>query len=737
MAFNLPVQNYFSKTIQPDPWVRPADWPIITDAANEVQFLFSDINNASCTIRTNFTRNSGSQNVTIDWGDGTTNVVTTNATTNTTHVYTLGTGTPCSRGYTTFKIRVYFTGTGSTVLTACRLFGILVGSNTNNIYNNVGLLEAYYGNGTQILNMSGYYQSNTNTASSLSSFTLLEYVKLPATVSFNLFDQTFDGCTSLSVIVMPTSASGITTFNQTFTNCYNLRSLIFPANATGVTTFSGCFLNCFSLTSVTFPTTLNSVGNGFATAFQNCYSLKNVTFPSVNVCTNFASAFNNCFSLEWVRFTSLPTFGGSVVVSFSGLFTGCANLQNVYFPATCSTNASYDVTTAFANCYNLKSVVFPSGFNPSSFLSAFSACYSLKRVVFQSGASNLTNFSTVFQNCYSLTDLTLPSSASSAGIVLANMLQNCYAIKTITIPNTYLVTSLASTFVNCYSLQTINWTPGVQNSLSSMQGAFQNCNLLKTIPIPTSMNSLLSMQNAFNGCKSLISLTFPPTLNSLTSINGAFSSCYLLTSVTLPTSATSLTDFASAFSNCFTLRTITLPATVSTSVSSFATAFQACSSLRTITFPSSPQMINVTGLVSAFAQSGNLESLINFNKVGSLGATPLVNAGSNTFMSIPSISFSCPLSALGVNNTSTGIINNVQAVRLLNTSAGQWTGGSPQINVSFTNMSTAALIQLFNDMAAQPVVVSKTINITGATGTAGLTAADRLIITALGWTITG
>jgi hypothetical protein len=76
-------------------------------------------------------------------------------------------------------------------------------------------------------------------------------------------------------------------------------------------------------------------------------------------------------------------------------------------------------------------------------------------------------------------------------------------------------------------------------------------------------------------------------------------------------------------------------------------------------------------------------------------------------------------------------------VRLLNTGAGQWTGTSPQINVSYTNMSTAQLVQLFNDMAAQGTVVSKTINITGATGTAGLTPADRLIVTSKGWTITG
>jgi hypothetical protein len=95
------------------------------------------------------------------------------------------------------------------------------------------------------------------------------------------------------------------------------------------------------------------------------------------------------------------------------------------------------------------------------------------------------------------------------------------------------------------------------------------------------------------------------------------------------------------------------------------------------------------------------------------------------------------LSILQLHASNSGGRVDVQSVRLLNTSTGQWAGTSPQINVSYTNLSTAALVQLFNDMAAQGTVTSKTINITGATGAAGLTAGDRLIITSKGWTITG
>ena len=134
MAFNLPLQNYFSRTTGPAVYSRPACWPVITDVATEVQFLFCDLGDAACQIRTTFTRTSGTQNIIIDWGDATFSTVTTNFSTDTTHTYTPGSGTPCpSLGYTTFKIRVYFTGTGVSVLHNCNIMSILIGGSNNSL----------------------------------------------------------------------------------------------------------------------------------------------------------------------------------------------------------------------------------------------------------------------------------------------------------------------------------------------------------------------------------------------------------------------------------------------------------------------------------------------------------------------------------------------------------------------------------------------------------------------------
>ena len=147
----------------------------------------------------------------------------------------------------------------------------------------------------------------------------------------------------------------------------------------------------------------------------------------------------------------------------------------------------------------------------------------------------------------------------------------------------------------------------------------------------------------------------------------------------------------------------------------------------------------VTDISSMFVLCSNLTTLTNFNKIGSLTATPLMTATGilySRFISGSAISFSGPLSGLALNGaSSTSMRTDVQAVRLLNTGSGQWTGTSPQINLSYTNMSSGSLVTLFTDLVSGSNVVSKTINLTGAAYTGS--AAERATITAKGWAITG
>jgi hypothetical protein len=257
--------------------------------------------------------------------------------------------------------------------------------------------------------------------------------------------------------------------------------------------------------------------------------------------------------------------------------------------------------------------------------------------------------------------------------------------------------------------------------------------------MPTSMTALNTLVNTFASCYMLTSVSLPASLNAVTTMIGCFQNCYKLDTVTLPTSMSVCTLFSSTFLNCKSISSVTLPNIVG-AVTTFQFTFSGCISLKTCVLPGAAQLSVVSNISNMFSLCSNLTTLTNFAKIGSLTATPLMSATGvlyNRFTDGSAISFSGPLSALALNGVQSNMKANVQSVRLTNVSAGQWTGASPHINVSFTNMSTAAIVQLFNDMAAQGNVSLKVINITSATGAAGLTPANRQIVTLRGWTITG
>jgi hypothetical protein len=731
MAFNLPVQNYFRRVQGPTIWVRPADWPVITDTPSEVQFLISDQGDSNCSIRTQFTRTSGTQNIIIDWGDGTTNTISATATTTTPHTYIPGTGTPCSLGYTTFKIRVYFTGTGVSVLNTCAITPVYLAGNTFS-HQTCYVLEAYFGNGT-IPTTPTSFQSAPGNGTSLAIYGYLKYVKYPATVTWTNTQNIFVGATSLARVVLPTSMSSVSASNNMFQNCYELEEVTFPANATGLTSFTSIFQNCYNLQRVTLPTTLNSC-TSFNNAFNACVNLRYLTLPSLNNCTDFTSAFASCTQLEWVKFTSMPTV--TAAINFTTAFNSSFNLQNVYFPATGVSTNTYTFTQTFLNCQQLRSVIFPSNINGVVFLQTFGSCTSLIRCVFPTNMPSCVNMGSCFTSCYSLTDVTLPTINASTGMNFDQAFNSCFRLESITIPSTLLFTNMSGAFGNCSALKTINWSPGAQNFITNLSSTFSGCRNLTSITLPTSMTLLNTLSSTFSSCNTLESVTFPTSLNAVTTLSGAFLFCFNLKSITLPTSMTACNNFSQVFQGCFELRSVVFPNTVAANTTTFSGLFINGYALESVVFPGAAQLSLANTINAMFTNCSNLKTITNFDKIGSLTATPLLDAGGNTQSRFTSISFSAPLTRLDLNGTAS-VKTDVQSVRLLNTSAGQWTGGSPQINVSYTNMSTAQLVQLFNDMAAQGTVVLKTINITGAVGAAGLTPANRAIITSLGWTITG
>lgn len=746
MAFNIPSKLAIIKQKPVNPsteiWTRPGDWPSVTDAAGEVQFLVSDVLNATYNLQTAFIK-PASQNLYIDWGDGTTDTISTNTDVYTSHTYAVGTGTACSRGYTTFKIRVYVDSGATIDVCKFRAQGYNGTGDTEEYTANnpCGLLEAYYGDGTlPSLGMYEYFRDSII----LVSFSYLEYVKCPDTMNYNQgLVSTFTtssasgGCPVLAKVIMPTNYSGVTmVFTNTFNGCGNLIEVNFPTSV-NIESLSGTFGFCTKLRSITLPSNMDSCTT-IANAFQSCFALGYIDLPALPACTNYSSAFNSCRSLTSFNLKTFTSATGQTI-NLTSTFLSCSSLVNINFPSVVATGTILSLANTFNGCTCLLAITFPET-DIDSLSSTFSGCNNLQSVTLPTSCSSLTTLASTFQSCNSLPEITLPTTVTGGTITMTSTFLNCSSISSITIPSSYVLGSLANIFGSCSNLVTCNLPNNAQNSLTSLSGAFQNCFSLINLTLPTSLNGVTTLQSAFSGCSSLESVSLPATMNSVTTMQSVFTNCTSLTSITFPTSMTALTTsgFSGCVSGCTSLKTLVFPATVAAGVS-FMNALNSAPglpSLQTVTFPTT-QMTGITTLASNFnycqglTGAYNVDKLGNNNTVGTVYVTGTSIMGPNVAARrLLSLDFTCKFSTFVFNGTVTRPLA-LNSLRLRNSGTGQYAGSSPQINVSYTSLGTAALDQLFTDL---PTVTSKTINITGTPGAATCT---RSIATSKGWTVTG
>lgn len=732
MAFNIPNQTSFSPqkpVATAAAWNRPGDWISITDAPNIVQFLVSDAVYPAYSIQTTFTQTGGVGNIYIDWGDGTSTTVSTTTATNSEKTYTSG-GTYSTQGYNTWKITI--SGDAGTRITLATFVNPTYWGSGNQFPN--GLLEEYYGDNT-LITLSGLHFVSTTKP----NFTNLYYSKLPETITGATSAQNaYINCANLQRVVLPTSMPGLAACDSFFSGCLSLQSVTFPQDATAITNLSSAFNTCNSLTGVTLPPTLNSVTN-LTSTFSGCFSLGNLILPATPSNALYSSTFLNCYNLLNIE---IKSFGTSASIDTQNMFNSCVSLEYIKLPTTVNGASVFNAAQMFQTCRSLKSCILPTNMNCSSLANTFNNCSSLAYVSLPTSMASLTTMSNTFNGCNDLPSVILPTTVG-ATIALDSIFQNCFSLNTATIPSGYTITTLASSFSSCSSLGIISLPTGAQNSITSLSSTFFNCVALKSLTLPSSMNAVTTMSGTFQGCSNLISVTYPSTMNSVTTCNNLHTSNSNLLSVTLPTSMSSVTVFAGAFNGCNKLLSLTMPATVSASLTSYINLCQNNWSLKSVVLPTTQTTALVgagSGANSMFNLCYSLTGITNTDKLGNNTASgtypDFTSFGASNFELNGSYTFTSRMTRFIINGT-VSRISKITGLRMTNTSTGQWGGASPQIDISYTSLSTAALNTLFADIAAQGNVTSKTINITGAVGAAGLTAGDRLVLTSKGWTITG
>jgi surface protein len=238
------------------------------------------------------------------------------------------------------------------------------------------------------------------------------------------------------------------------------------------------------------------------------------------------------------------------------------------------------------------------------------------------------------------------------------------------------------------------------------------------------LDCILSMPNASSGGSivfggSTVRHTYVERFSVLT-IGGAtnmfamFQNCTSLQSVPL-FNTTNVTNMANMFPSCLSLQSVPLFNTAN--VTNMSNMFTSCFSLQSVPLFNTA---NVTNMSSMFPNCQSLQSVPSFNTANVTSMSSMFNSCSS-LNSIPALSTAAITSDFTAFASSANSLNRCQMVF--------------QRTVSFQNcqLSRDAIVEIFNNLA---VVASATITITGNWGVTALSAADLLIATSKGWTVT-
>jgi len=296
----------------------------------------------------------------------------------------------------------------------------------------------------------------------------------------------------------------------------------------------------------------------------------------------------------------------------------------------------------------------------------------------------LTSLSSVFSSLSGLKAVDI--TATTTGVTNTSyMFASCTSLISVNLFNTSNVTNATQMFYNCPSLEQVpNFNLAKVTTATSM---FNTCINLKTVPA-LDMRLTTDFSSMFQNC---INLTEIPSINTASG-----------------------TNFNSFANTCTKLRTV---ANLDMSKATTATsAFQAC-----------PSLDDFPGMTVGAANSNLTSFLYNSNMLKNVGvidvskAITLSNffAGGNALRTLPALN-------LNAGTTLTNVPSNVMA-------RAPFTNVKASLNLTNKNLGKAMIVEVFNGLASG--VSAKTITVSANPGYASLTAADRLIATAKGWTI--
>ena len=387
----------------------------------------------------------------------------------------------------------------------------------------------------------------------------LKNVILPDTVT-GFAEGAFSGCSSLESVIMPEKSDFFVTMEPyVFSGCSSLKTVnltggIAGNNGTGIQDISDwLFSGCRSLTDIILPNSATGISRY---AFADCISLENITIPP-NVDdisdTAFASANHvtihgekGSYAEEYSKKRNIPfqPFGNDEEIVKSGkcgenldwtldkngklVLSGKGDMVDYHIGS--SDDPFAEIREKIVSVEVLEGVTSIN----------FDWCISLKEISIPDTVTTVDGF----YHCEQLRKIMLPDTVTTIG-----SFSGCYRLNSITLPKG--ITSIGG-FNDCGVLDNVIIPEGVTDIRDN---AFSECSSLKNITIPFSVTSI--GKYAFSGCRNLRNITMPNGVKTIE--EETFRDC-AISNIVIPEGVTSIGD--RSFYRCDYLREVTLPDSV-------------------------------------------------------------------------------------------------------------------------------------------------------------------------------
>ena len=391
----------------------------------------------------------------------------------------------------------------------------------------------------------------------------------------------------------------VTNMSSAFNTCTELGELDLSSWDTGkVTTLANMFQLCRALKRIDVTGWDTSKVTTLASTFVDCRRLREIVGIGdwdISAVTTLASTFSTCYSLQELP---IHDWNPEKVTTMASTFSGCRSLRELDL-SDWNVNLLTVLSSTFSGCYSLKKVNL-SGWstgNVTTVSSAFLDCRCLQHIDI-SGikvTSACTNIYYMFGGCWSLKDLDFPewdvSGLGNGNNTANSMFANCYSLEKITGISDWdfrLTNSLGSMFNGCQSLREVDVSGWNISTVTSLASIFQNCYSLKELDLsdwnPQNCTSLASM---FSGCHSLTEIGDISEWDTakVTTMASMFTDCLSLKAISDLSSwdVQKVTTTASMFSGCASLKEITIKNWNLAACTTIATMFRYCYALEKVT----------------------------------------------------------------------------------------------------------------------------------------------------------